>query len=538
MGRSRKAALLECGVRIAADTVMVNIALAAALVARYIVEIWTDGGTPREVLLQYVKGYLQNFWILTIICLAVFCLSGFYTRGRYYQGKYKVVVVAQAVSVSYLFFGCIAWLSQAPISVLPRSVLVLGWVLTLALLILARFWSMLWRKLDGREASPNRPVINKQKGRRVLVIGGAGYIGSALLPKLLARGYHVRLLDLFLFGMEPIAKVVAHPNLEIIHADFRHVDKIVQAMKGFDDVIHLGAIVGDPACALDEELTVEVNLMATRMIAEVAKGSRISRFCFASTCSVYGANDHMLDERSELNPISLYARSKLASEKVLMQLADEFFSPVILRFGTVYGLSGRTRFDLVVNLLTARAVTERKITVFGGGQWRPFLHVDDAAVALLKAVEAPTDLCHAQVFNVGSNEQNYQLAEAAQIIQSLVPQIEVVDMGADTDFRNYRVDFTKITKMLGFIPRWTLQEGIQQVIAALESGEVKDYRHPMYSNVKFLSEENNSRLIQRENGWATQMINGGAGSKGHSTVRTRKIPAATPSVRPSHHSAV
>jgi nucleoside-diphosphate-sugar epimerase len=297
----------------------------------------------------------------------------------------------------------------------------------------------------------------------------------------------------------------------VIKADFRHVDQIVQAMKGVDDVIHLGAIVGDPACALDQELTVEVNLMATRMIAEVAKGSGIRRFCFASTCSVYGANDHMLDEWSELNPISLYAQSKLASEKVLIQMADEFFSPVILRFGTVYGLSGRTRFDLVVNLLTARAIVDGKITVFGGGQWRPFLHVNDAAGALLKAVGAPTDLVHGEVFNVGSNEQNYQIGEAAQIIQSLVGLDgrfpEITDMGADTDFRNYRVDFTKITKILGFIPEWTLQEGIQQVIAALEGGDVKDYRDPMYSNVKFLSEETNSRLIRRENGWASELIN-------------------------------
>ena len=520
MGTTKKTHSLEVGLRIAADAVMVNVSLAAAMLARYIVETWSEGGgASRDILLQYVEGYLQNFWILTTISLAVFSMSGFYTRGRYYQGKYKALVVAQAAGLTYLFFGCVAWLSQAPIAFLPRSVLFMGCLFTAGLLIVARFWSMVWRKLDGSEPSQDRQVIKKQEPRLVLVIGGAGYIGSALLPKLLARGFKVRLLDLFLFGTEPISKVVGHRNLEIIRADFRHVDKIVQAMKGVDDVIHLGAIVGDPACALDEELTVEVNLMATRMIAEVAKGSGIRRFCFASTCSVYGANDHMLDERSELNPISLYARSKLASEKVVMQLADESFSPVILRFGTVYGLSGRTRFDLVVNLLTARALLERKIAIFGGGQWRPFLHVDDAAVALRMALEAPSDLVHGQVFNVGSNEQNYQLAEAAQTIQSLIPQVEVMEMGAGTDFRNYRVDFTKITRMLGFIPRWTLQEGIKQVIAAMESGEIKDYQDPMYSNVKFLAEESNSCLIRRENGWASELING--------EVKSRTAPAVS-----------
>jgi nucleoside-diphosphate-sugar epimerase len=500
--------VLEIGVRVAADTVMVNVSLAAAMLLRYMVETWGGGtGASHDVLLQYVAGYIHTSWILTVISLAIFSMSGFYTRGRYYQSRYKVLILAQAVSLSYLIFGCVAWLTQAPISILPRSVLFIGWLLTCSLLIISRVWSMLWRMVDGKEASKQRPGIRQQENRKILVIGGAGYIGSALLPKLLARGYHVRLLDLFLFGRDPIANIVEHPNLEIIQADFRHMDKIVHAMRGMDEVIHLGGIVGDPACSLDQELTVEVNLMGTRMIAEAAKGSGIRRFCFASTCSVYGANDQMLDERSELNPISLYARSKLASEKVLMELADTSFSPVILRFGTVYGLSGRTRFDLVVNLLTAKAVVDGKITVTGGGQWRPLLHVDDAAMALMKAVEAPTELVHGEVFNVGSNEQNYRLVEAAQVIQSLVVQAEIVEMGADTDFRNYRVDFTKITTMLGFIPRWTLQDGIKQVIAALESGEVKDYRHPKYSNVKFLSEESNSRLIRPENGWAYKLIN-------------------------------
>ena len=504
--RGRNYSLLDIGVRIAADTVMVNAALALALLARCIVDISAkDGGPAKEVLLQYIDIYSHAFWLLTIISLTVFYSSGFYTRGRYYQSWYKALIVAQAVSLGYLIFGCVAFLSQEAVS-LPRSVLFGGWILTCVLLIAARLWSMLWRMLDVPEASKYRTHIEKRGSKRILVIGGAGYIGSALLPKLLERNYQVRLVDLFLFGKEPIANVVGHRNLEIIHADFRRMDRIVQAMKEIDDVIHLGAIVGDPACSLDQELTIEVNLMATRMIAEVAKGSGVRRFCFASTCSVYGASEGILDERSELNPISLYAKSKLASEKVLMQLGDDVFSPVILRFGTVYGLSGRTRFDLVINLLTAKAVMEGKITVFGGGQWRPFLHVDDAASALMKAVEAPRDLIHGQVFNVGSNQQNYTLEEAGRIIQSLIPKVEILDMGAGTDFRNYRVDFTKIRKMLSFDARWSLEDGIKQVIAALESGEVRDYRNPMNNNAKFLSEENNSRLMRPENGWAQELI--------------------------------
>jgi nucleoside-diphosphate-sugar epimerase len=160
-------------------------------------------------------------------------------------------------------------------------------------------------------------------------------------------------------------------------------------MQDVDVVIHLGAIVGDPACALDEELSIEVNLMATRMIAEVAKGSGINRFLFASTCSVYGASDELLDEYSALNPVSLYARSKIASEQVLKNLAGPGFSPVILRFGTIYGLSGRTRFDLVVNLLAAKAVVEKKLPSSVATSGGPLCMVDDAALALLKALKAP-----------------------------------------------------------------------------------------------------------------------------------------------------
>ena len=219
-----------------------------------------------------------------------------------------------------------------------------------------------------------------RREKSVLVIGGAGYIGSALLPKLLAEGYRVRVLDLFLYGTNPIASVLDHPELEIVRADFRRVDALVAGMQGVDHLVHLGGIVGDPACAIDEDLTIDVNLAATRLIGEVAKGNGIKHFVFASTCSVYGAADELLTENSALNPLSLYARSKVASEKLLLEMADDRFTPIIVRFGTIHGLSGRTRFDLVVNLLSAKAVFEGCITVFGGDQWRPFLHVDDAAL--------------------------------------------------------------------------------------------------------------------------------------------------------------
>lgn len=366
------------------------------------------------------------------------------------------------------------------------------------------------RNGTSRHLYLNLPRLWKKPTQRtVLVIGGAGYIGSALLPKLLARGHRVRLLDRFFYGFEPVRNILNHRNLEIIRADFRRVEKLVECMEGVDAVIHLGAIVGDPACALDHDLTIEVNLMATRTIAEVAKGYGIRRFIFASTCSVYGAStdDELLTEESLLNPVSLYAITKLASEKVLMNLAGANFSPTCLRFSTIYGLSGRTRFDLVVNLLTAKGVMDGEITIEGGDQWRPFLHVDDAALALLHTLESPLPQIHQQVFNVGSDEQNYTIQQIGEIIKKMVPSAKLLNLGLDGDRRNYRADFKKIRKQLGFVPQWSVAEGIGQVIDVIRSGQVEDYRAAKYSNVKFLTEEENPvSLVRHESSWAYDLV--------------------------------
>jgi len=355
-----------------------------------------------------------------------------------------------------------------------------------------------------------RPSLHSKnrENKNILVIGGAGYIGSALLPKLLERGYNVRLLDLFIFGKSPIANIIHHPNLEIIENDFRKVDVVVRAMQNIDSVIHLGAIVGDPACALNEDLTVEINHLATRMIAEVARGYEVNRFIFASTCSVYGANDKILYEDSHLNPVSLYAQSKLASEESLLDMPNDDFSPIILRFSTIYGFSGRLRLDLVVNLLTCKAMMDNgNITVFGGDQWRPFLHVDDAALSVLRALEASSKLTKHQIFNVGSNEQNYTIQQIGEMINRLVPDSKVISEGNDSDRRNYRVNFDKIKKIMGFVPNWTVEEGVKQVIDIIKKGEIQDYNDPKYSNVKFLSEENNSQIILPEEDWAYKLLN-------------------------------
>jgi nucleoside-diphosphate-sugar epimerase len=496
--------LVEILIRVIADALMLNATLAVAYTGRYIVSInQVHIGSNYEVFLEYLFNFARSSPLVTAIGLLTFSFSGFYTRGRAYRSRFKVLVVAQAVSLTYLIFGFVALMSGGLIRV-PRGVVFLGWMLTLVSLVSARLWSLLWSRVVRSESK--RELPRDRKIETVLVIGGAGYIGSALLRRLLDRGYRVRLLDLFVYGQEPIKDLLEHPRLEICHADFRHIERVTEAMRDMDAVIHLGAIVGDPACALDEDLTIDVNLMATRMIAEIAKGYGVNRFIFASTCSVYGASDEFLDEHSALNPLSLYARSKIASEKVLAGMADDRFIPVILRFGTIYGLSGRTRFDLVVNLLTAKAIVDGEITVMGGDQWRPFVHVDDAALAVFKVLEAPLDSVDRQVFNVGSDEQNATLQQVGELIQGAVAGSRVVELGSNSDRRNYRVSFHKIRKQLGFEPQWTLERGILQVKEAFESGKILDYRLPIYNNVKFLSEEVNHPLVRREDAWVRELL--------------------------------
>ncbi len=494
--------------RLIADILLINLSILASLSSRlfyYLAYELPKGGYDfQRTLWLYINSYISSSWVLTLICVIVFALSGFYTYGRFYRGRYKVLVVIQAVAVAYLVFGFLAYFSGTNLK-FPRGALLLSWALSTVLLVAARVWSTVWKNVIRKE----RSHVEKPEERKistVLVIGGAGYIGSALVPKLLERGYQVILLDLLLYGTEPIQEYLSHPRLQVVQADFRQIDKVVETMREVDAVIHLGAIVGDPACALDEELTIDINVMATRMIAEVAKGSGVGRFIFASTCSVYGASEEKLDERSTLNPVSLYARSKIASEKVLLKMADEHFAPIILRFGTIYGLSGRTRFDLVVNLLTAKAVADKQITLFGGEQWRPFLHVDDAALSLLQVLEAHLPLVRNQIINVGSNEQNYTIRQIGEIVHRFVPNAEIVEVASENDKRNYWVDFSKIQKTLGFIPQWTVEKGILQVIGAMQSGKVGDYKDARYSNVKFLTEEGIFRLAKHENGWTYELL--------------------------------
>lgn len=495
--------------RIASDAVSIQVAIVAALVVRYLV-VYVFQVQPhtdlQDIASSYFSVWLSRSFLLTALCVLCLGMAGVYTRSRFYMGRFKVLAVLQGVTFGFLGYATLNYfirrgLPYEPgIHDFPVGAFALAFTFVLALLVGARTFMRLWVKVD---TPTNVDVISTEADNRVLVIGGAGYIGSALVPQLLETGKKVRVLDAMLFGEEPLAKVKDHPSLEIMRSDFRS-GVLGRAMRDTGTVVHLAGIVGDPACNLDEGLTVDINLTSTRSIADMAKYSRVKRFVFASTCSVYGACDEMLDERSMAKPVSLYGNTKLASERVLREMADDSFSPTILRFATIYGLSGRTRFDLVVNLLTAKAKVEGQVTVFNGAQWRPFVHVLDAAKAIRLVVNAPRDAVHNETLNVGSNDQNYTILEVGQMIHEKVIGSELLVDNSGSDARNYRVDFTKIHRLLGFEPEWTVELGIEQVLQSIANGQVTDYKDPKYSNYAFLNLQGTTELARDH--WALEMI--------------------------------
>jgi nucleoside-diphosphate-sugar epimerase len=492
--------------RMAVDAVLVNLSLAVALFLRYLVASFSQTGAffvDRNLMDSFLEIYLDSAWLLTLVSLLIFYLSGFYTRGSMYISRYKPLVIFDAITLSYLAFGSLVFLAGAGVG-LPRSVLPLAWLLTLATIGGVRYAYILVEKEVLRDLGATQGT-RVPDPRAVLVVGGAGYIGSVLVRDLLESGWRVRVLDRLLYGEDSLSDLYGREDFELIQGDFRNVEAVVRAVQGMGSIVHLGAVVGDPACALNGDFTFEVNLAATRMIAEAGKGYGIRRFLFASSCSVYGASDDLLDERSPLAPLSLYARTKIESERLLLSLASGDFSPTVLRFATVCGLSYRPRFDLVVNLLAAQAALEKEITIYGGQQWRPFIHVDDVSRATMRFLEAPVDTVGGDVFNVGAEEDNLRLIELGELIKRLVPEVGVFVKESDEDPRNYRVSFEKMENRLGFTTEKRVDDAAREIVRAVQKGQITDYRRPEYSNVKWLTENGETAITMVPNIYSVVM---------------------------------
>jgi len=304
---------------------------------------------------------------------------------------------------------------------------------------------------------------------KVLVTGHHGYIGSVLAPVIAEAGHEVTGVDTFFYeGCDFVPDLAPVTSLR---ADVRDLD--VGDLAGYDAIVHLAALSNDPIGQLNEELTLDINFRATVQLARKAKEAGVERFVFASSCSMYGAGagDEPLTEAAPLRPLTAYAVSKVRSEEALAELADANFTPVFMRNATVYGVSPRLRFDVVLNNLSGWAYTTGTVRIMSDGSpWRPIVHVRDVADASLAMLEAPADVVRGVGFNVGADTENYQVRDLATIVHDTFPgcTIEYAE-GAGPDPRSYRVDFGKLRRALPeFATKWTAADGARQLRDAFE----------------------------------------------------------------------
>jgi nucleoside-diphosphate-sugar epimerase len=320
----------------------------------------------------------------------------------------------------------------------------------------------------------------------ILVTGGAGYVGSVLVPLLLADGHQVRVLDSLLHGGESLLGVWSHPSFEFVHGDICERTKLQAAVAGIEAVVHLAAVVGDPACSSQPDVARAVNLQASLALIEESQQAGVTRFLFASTCSNYGKMidvDKYVDEESELRPVSLYAETKVAVEKALLEsTSNGKWYPTPLRFATIFGVSPRMRFDLTVNEFTLEMLTKKHLKVFGEQFWRPYVHVRDAARAIQLVLSSPASKVAGSVFNVGATNQNFQKQLLVEMIRPYAPDAIVEFVHKTEDPRDYRVSFARISEQLGFTITRPVAEGIKEVAHLVRNNIIGNFGDRRYRN--------------------------------------------------------
>ncbi len=325
--------------------------------------------------------------------------------------------------------------------------------------------------------------VATKSGRSVLVTGGAGYVGSVLVPKLLGAGHRVTVLDLFIYG-DTLAGVADHPDLRRVRGDLRDAGVVSDALKGCDSVIHLACISNDPSFELDPGLGKSINHDAFQPLVRAAKTAGVERFIYASSSSVYGIKeDAEVTEDLELEPLTDYSRFKALCEEELLAERAPGFAVLVLRPATVCGYSPRLRLDLTVNILTNHAINNGKITVFGGKQRRPNINIEDMTDLYIRCLDYADELIDGKVFNAGY--ENHEVGELARIVRDVVGEgVEIVTTPTD-DHRSYHVSSAAIGRELGFVPSHTIEDAVRGLRTAFDSGLVPN---PMaddgYYNVK------------------------------------------------------
>lgn len=321
---------------------------------------------------------------------------------------------------------------------------------------------------------------------KVLVTGAAGYIGSVLVRKLLKEGYFVRGMDILYFGGHSLTGLHDCREFELLKGDVRKPADLKAAIDGIDHVIHLAAIVGDPACSKQPALAREINWHASRNLFDMCHASKtVKRFIFASTCSNYGrmTQQGYVNEESELRPVSLYAELKVRFEQYLLQSkARKDFTPTSIRFATAFGLSPRMRFDLTVNEFVKEAFLKKQLIIYGEQFWRPYCHVDDLSLMCISVLKSGSEKVDHQVFGAGDTKENYQKKMLAEEISKVIPEVQIKYVHKEEDPRDYRVDFSKIKKLLGYNITKTVADGIKEIQSSLKKGIFSDPEADCYRN--------------------------------------------------------
>ncbi len=331
--------------------------------------------------------------------------------------------------------------------------------------------------------------------RHVLITGGAGYIGSILTSELLRQNYRVTVLDSLLFGGESIVPFLNHPNFHFIKTDVTEPRVVRDAVKrGWpvpNAVVHLAGIVGFPACqAVGKQVAWKYNVEATKLVFEQSADLGVERFVFASTYSNYGLSENgkPVTEETPLNPQSLYAETKIASEEFLLSQKDSVCVPLLFRFATLYGISPRTRFDLIVNQFVLEAFTKRELIIYQRGYSRSFVHIRDVVRGVIMGLEAEKEKIRGQVFNLGTENGNYSKNDIVNFILKRMPEtvVQYKDLTFGGDMRDITVSFEKIKHVLGFNTTLDVDDGVREVLFALKSGLIRNPADDRYRNAQFI----------------------------------------------------